>query len=266
MSHQLNRAEISRLQRRIKSRLDYVIAFLLWGFGYFNFISVWIIGRIDSNYGGLAFALQVAPIYLFFPAFATFGMVSDRILASDILKNSDQSMVNERSSKINTNRLCNEDYIRIGLIIALVFVSLPWITARLGLFLEPYDSTLGAHVLFFQPVHVGENHGWIGVSMIISVILITKTERLYMQSIFKELSIYLLCFLMLWGVGLTLDDFLWEQFHLNFPFLVWGSGTGFIWGIIAQSIVIAGLSFPIYYLGWCKYYKLKLNYQNLSVD
>ncbi|MHA1650472.1 MAG: hypothetical protein ACTSYB_09765 [Candidatus Helarchaeota archaeon] len=203
-------------------------------------------------------ALQVAPIYLFFPLFATGGMFSDRILTKDLLKASKElEPIRHRDDKSIKIRLCKEDYIRIGIIIVLLFISLPWIAARLGLFLEPYDSTYMCRLLFFQPVHIGENHGWIGVYMLLSIILISKTEKLYIESIFKELSILLLCFLALWGIGLVIHDFVKEQFNLSFPFYVWGSDINFLQGFFIQILIILVLALIIYYLGWRGYYRLK---------
>jgi hypothetical protein len=247
MKKDLDKEERSRLYRRLQSHLDYYIALLLWGLFFFSIISVWAVGVLDPDHGGLTMVLQVGPIYLFFPLFATFGMVSDRILVKELLENLKDKVIIKEGRK---SAISKEDIVRISSIILLIFVSLPWLAARLG---------LDAPILFFHPVHVGENHGWIGVYMLLSVILISKTERLYLDSIFKEISIYVLCFMMLWGFGLMIEDFTKEQFNSFFPFLVWGTTNDFWWGIILQIAIVAVISLPIYYFGWCKYYKKRIN-------
>ncbi len=255
MTKLLNEQEIIRLKKRLQSRLDYYVVILVWGLCSFSFLSTLFIGSLDPDHGGLSAALQVAPIFLFFPVFALIGAVSDRILVKDLYMKSNVKKFIISQGEKSRSRLVKEDYIRIGITIFLIFISLPWIAARLGLFLRLYDSTLMSDVFFFQPVHLGEHHGWIGIYMILCVLLLSKTEKLYLNSIFKELFIYLLCFLLIWGIGLLLNDFTYEQMHFTFPFLVWGTDTNFFWGLSIQILIVAALSFPLYYFGWYQYYK-----------
>ena len=144
--------------------------------------------------------------------------------------------------------LVHEDYLRIISVAIITFVGLPYLAALIGI----------PNVLFFQPVHLGLNHGYLGVYMLLSVILISKTEKLYTNSIFKEISIYALCFLTLWGLGLLTEDFAKEQLFLNFPFVVIGNDFEFLLNLIIQIVIVGMLSFLAYYLGWRKYYKRKL--------
>lgn len=226
---------------------------MLWAFFLFSFLSVWALGSVEPVYSGIKVALQVLPVLGLFPAFASFGMISDRILTKDLLRAS-KIDVSEReklmmSSKIQKNKLLNkEDYVRIILAAILIFLSLPWFAARFGV----------AQVLFFSAIHLGEHHGYLGAYILLSIILISKTEKLYLDSIFKELSIYFLCFLTLWGGGLFIHDFAYEQLNFHIPFLVWGSGSEFYSSLFLQMSVIALLSFPIYYLAWRKYFKPKI--------
>ncbi len=241
MEEKLKNQEILKLKTRLQNRLDYYIAIVLWGLFFFSFLSTWAIGYPDPIQ-----LIITTSIYLFFPLFATLGMVSDRILVGDLLKYSDH----KNSIMIRRNhrnwRVSIEDYVRIILIIGLIFINLPWIAARLGF----------TSILFFQSVHVGEHHGWIGTYMILSVLLITKTERLYLDSIFKEISIFLLCFLTIWGCGLIIDDFMIDYLlNSSFPFVVWEESTGFYASLTIQIVIVTLLSFIIYYIGWRKYYK-----------
>ena len=137
----------------------------------------------------------------------------------------------------------------ILLIISLIFISLPWIAARFGFTSIP----------FYKSVHIGEHHGWIGSYIIFSILLITKTEKLYLDSAFKEISIYFLGFFAIWGCGLVIDDFMTDYLNnTSFPFVVWGEDAGFYASLIIQIVVVAILSFFIYYFGWRKYYRVKL--------
>ena len=257
MKKTLSEAEITQLRIRLQSRLDYFIAILLWFLFIFSFFSIWAIGSLDPIHAGLMVAIQDSPIFLLFPAFATFGMISDRILVSDLLKYSVKNNPVQDIAKSNGFRLNHEDCIRIFLITLILFISLPWLAARLGIFLQPYDSTFNAQVLFFQPVHIGEHHGFVGIYMILAIILISKTEKLYLDSIFKEITIYGLCLALVWGIGLFINDFSQEQLNINFPFWVWNTDpSSFIW-FAMQLCIIAGLSGIIYYLGWRKYFKKK---------
>ncbi|MDD1778813.1 MAG: hypothetical protein LUQ65_11680, partial [Candidatus Helarchaeota archaeon] len=228
MKKSLTEAEIIRLRRRLRSRLDYFMAALLWLLFFFSFISTWAVGALDQTNAGFQVAFQVAPILLFFPVFATFGAISDRILIGDLLKYSVRTHSNDPKVQSEHFRLSNEDYLRIGLTILLLFISLPWLAARLGLCLVPVDSTFVVHTFFFQPIHVGEHHGFIGIYMLLAILLISKTEKLYLNSIFKEVSIFGLCFAMIWGLGLVLDDFLQEQLNFDFPFWVWSTNPNLI--------------------------------------
>lgn len=245
----ITEVEAKRLQRRLRTKLDYYVATLLWGFFIFSFLSVWFLGIIDPINAGFQICLQVAPILVFFPIFATFGMISDRILASDSLKLSKISQTLISKENKQDWKVIKEDYVRIIAIIVLVVVALPWIAARLG----------HSQTLFFNPVHLGEHHGYIGFYMLISLILISKTEKLYTESIFKEISIYLLCFLTIWGSGLFLEDFLKEQLYLNFPFIVFFDFNQ-LGVLVIQILVVGGLSYIIYYLGWRNYYREKLKH------
>ncbi len=249
--------EVTRLQQRLKSHLDYYIAFLLWGLFLFSFISVWIVGSLDPEHAGFNVAIQTAPFYLFFPGFATFGMIADRILTKDLLKLANYSTSIEKEDMIS--KLNREDYLRIGIILSLVLVGLPWIAARLGLFLTNVDSTIVSQVIFFQPVHLGDHHGFIGIYMLLSVLLISKTEKLYNNSIFKEITIYFLCFIAVWGLGLMIDDFFTEQLNLNFPMIVWFESFDLLGLFMVQCMIIAGISGLIYYFIWRKFYKLRIN-------
>ena len=245
-----DKQEISQLQQRLQSRTDYSISILLWGLFLFSFISVWAVGALDPINAGFQMAVQLAPLFIFFPLFATIGMVSDRVLVQDKLnlakKSGSKGTITKNENKWQLNK---EDCIRIILISIVLFISLPWMVARLGL----------SHVLFFQPVHLGEHHGWIGAYILLSIILISKTEKLYSKSIFKEGSIYLLCFLIFWGSGLLFEDFAKEQLNISFPFLVLDIFTLDQLGILAiQITIITILSFLIYYFGWRKYYKKKI--------
>lgn len=204
-------------------------------------------GEIDSIYAGFPIILQVAPILAFFPIFATFGMISDRILASDTLKYSKFAQSHSSMEIERGWNLSREDYIRIIDVTVLIFLAIPWIVARIGY----------SQILFFNPVHIGEHHGYIGFYMLVSLILISKTEKLYASSIFKEISIYLLCFLTVWGGGLMLEDFLKEQFSLTFTFVV-VLDLNNLGGLVIQIIIISVLSYLIYYLGWRKYYREKI--------
>jgi hypothetical protein len=255
MKKSLTEAEIMRLKRRLRSRLDYFVAALLWVLFFFSFFSIWAVGSLDQTNGGFQVAFQVAPILLFFPAFATFGALSDRILIGDILKYSAKDHSGQLKVESGQFRLNREDYFRIGLIIVLFFISLPWLAALLGLGLVPVDSTFVVHVFFFQPVHVGEHHGFIGIYMLLAVLLISKTEKLYLNSIFKEVSIFGLCFAMIWGLGLVLDDFLQEQLNIGFPFWVWSTDPNLIGWLAIQIGIITLLTGFVYYFAWKKYYK-----------
>ena len=94
--------------------------------------------------------------------------------------------------------------------------------------------------------------------MLLSVILISKTEKLYADSIFKEISVYVLCFLTLWGLGLFIEDFAKEQLFIEFPFVIFGTDFEFFLNLSIQIVIVGALSFLMYYLGWKKYYKRKL--------
>ena len=257
MKKTLTEAEVIRLRARLQSRLDYLIAALLWTLFFFSFLSIWAIGSLESIHAGLTVALQEAPAFLLFPVFATFGMVSDRILIGDLLKYSGKDNMVHNPSKSERLRLNHEDYVRIFISILIVFISLPWLAARLGLFLQPYDSTFITQVLFFQPIHLGEHHGFVGIYILLAILLISKTEKLYLNSIFKEITIYGFCFALLWGIGLVVNDFSQEQLNLNFPFWVWSTDPNSLIWLALQFCIIAGLSGLIYYFGWRKYYKKK---------
>lgn len=255
MKESLSEAEIMRLRRRLRSRLDYYVAILLWLLFFFSFLSIWSVGALDPTNAGFKVAVQIAPIFLFFPVFATFGAVSDRILINDLLKYSTKGQPNQLKVESGQFHLNREDYLRISLIILLLFISLPWLAARLGLCLVPVDSTFVVQVFGFQPIHVGEHHGFIGVYMLLAVLLISKTEKLYLNSIFKETSIFGLCFAMIWGLGLVLNDFLKEQLNFDFPFWVWSTDPSLIGWLAGQIAIIALLAGLVYYFGWKKYYK-----------
>jgi hypothetical protein len=257
MKKALTEAEIMRLKRRLQSHLDYYVAITLWFLFFFSFISIWGIGFLDQTNAGFKVAFQVAPVLLFFPAFATFGAISDRILIGDLLKYSTKNQSDHRKIQSEQLLLSHEDYIRVGLIILLLFISLPWLAARLGLCLVPVDSTFVVHIFFYQPIHVGEHHGFIGIYMLLTILLISKTEKLYLNSIFKEVSIFGLCFAMIWGIGLVLNDFLQEQLNLNFPFWVWSTDSNLIGWLAVQIGIITVLTGLVYYFGWKKYYKEK---------
>ncbi|MHA1267723.1 MAG: hypothetical protein ACTSRS_20980 [Candidatus Helarchaeota archaeon] len=221
------------------------MAIVLWGFFAFSFLSIWFLGQIDSLHAGLNMAIQFAPLLGFFPSFATIGMIADRILVKDLLTTSNFQHLTEPQTPRKASHYSKEDIIRLTMILILFFLSLPWIGARLGI----------TQILFFQNVHLGEHHGYIGFYILISVLLISKTEKLYYNSIFKELSIYFLCFSLLWGAGLFLNDFCSEQFLFQFPFVVWGEGADFFQAFVIQSLIIAILSLIIYYGGWRRHYK-----------
>lgn len=257
MKKTLTEAEISRLRGRLQSHLDYFVAILLWLFFLFSFISTWAVGSLDQTNAGFKVAFQVAPILLFFPAFATFGAISDRIMIGDLLRYSAKDFSAQEKVQSKQSRLSHEDYIRIGGIILLFFISLPWLAARLGLCLVPVDSSFVVQALFFQPVHVGEHHGFIGIYMLIAILLISKTEKLYLNSVFKEVSIFGLCFALIWGLELVLDDFLQEQLNFDLPFWVWSTDPNLIGWLAVQIGIIALLTGFMYYFGWKKYYKVK---------
>jgi len=257
MKQPLTEAETIGLRLRLQSRLDYFVAILLWFLFFFSFLSTWAVGFLDPMNAGLKVAFQVVPIFLFFPAFATFGMISDRILIGDLLKFSAKDHSGHKKVKSEHFRLSPEDYLRISLIILFLFISLPWLAARLGLCLVPVDSTFVVPVFFFQPVHVGEHHGFIGIYMLLAILLISKTERLYLNSIFKEVSIFGLCFALIWGLGLVLDDFLQEQLNFDFPFWVWSTEPNLIGWLAIQLGMVTILTGLVYYFGWRKYYMVK---------
>lgn len=243
MIEKLNGQESLKLKTRLQSRLDYYVAVILWGLFFFSFFSVWMLGSLDPLQ-----TILLAALYLFFPLFATFGMISDRILAIDLLKYSDKNSI-KIYKKIQNGRFSMEDLVLVILILSLIFFNLPWIAARFGF----------TQVLFYQPVHLGEHHGWIGTYMLISILLITKTEKLYLDSLFKEISIYLLCFLAIWGCGLVIDDFTTDQLNYNaFPFVVWSEDANFFISLSIQIVIVAMLSLILYYFGWRKYYKKRL--------
>ena len=236
------------MHSRLRSHLDYYVAILLWSLFFFSVFSIWAIGALVPPHGGLVRVIQVSPLLGFFPLFATFGMISDRILIKDILNHSNYANSPKNHIEQKEKLLVSEDYLRIIFVAIITFVGLPYIAALFGI----------PNVLFFQPIHLGLNHGYLGVYMLLSVILISKTEKLYTNSIFKEISIYLLCFLTLWGLGLLIEDFAKEQLFLNFPFVVLGNDFEFLLNLIIQIVIVGIISFLSYYLGWRKYYRRKL--------
>jgi len=259
MKKTLTEAEIIQLRARLQSRLDYIIAILLWILFFFSFFSIWAVSSLDPTHAGLTIAIQESPIFLFFPGFVTFGMISDCILINDLLKYSVEGTSTPLLANTRVSRLNREDYTRIFLIILILFISFPWLAARLGIFLQPYDSTFLVHFLFFQPVHLGEHHGFVGSYIILATILISKTEKLYINSIFKEISIYGLCFAWIWGLGLVLNDFFQEQLNIVVPFWIWSSSSEFYFLLFIQLGVISGVSGIIYYFGWRNYYRKNQN-------
>ncbi len=228
--------------------MDYYVAILLWGWFFFSVFSIWAIGALVPLHGGLSLVIQVSPLLGFFPLFATFGMISDRILTQDLLHHSNYANSPENHTNQTGKPLVWEDYLRMILVVILLFFGLPYIAALFGI----------PKIIFFQPVHLGLNHGFLGVYMLLSVILISKTEKLYSNSFFKELSIYILCFLTLWGLGLLIEDFAKEQLFLNFPFVIIGNDTEFFLNLTIQIVIVGVLSFLVYYLCWRQYYKRKL--------
>lgn len=247
MKNTLTQSEIIQMRERLRSRLDYIIAILLWVLFFFSFVSIWAIGSLEPIHAGFALAFQESPIFLLFPAFASFGMISDRILINDLLKYSVEGGSVLIPVKTRRNGLNREDYFRIFLSILILFISLPWLAARLGI----------ARILFFQPVHLGEHHGFIGIYILLAILLISKTEKLYLNSIFKELTIFGLCFASIWGAGLVVNDFALEQLNFNFPFWVWDWDPNSLIWFAVQLCVILGLTSIIYYFGWRKYYRKK---------
>jgi len=191
-------------------------------------------------------------VFGIFPFGLIGGMVFDRNLAKDLIQRLDSSDVIE-SSELKENKLSNEDIYRIILISGLIFFSLPWIAALLGI----------NRFLFWNPVHVGENHGYYGFILVLFCILNTKIIKYNKDSIAREGIIFGFIGCSVWGSGWMVDDFLIEQFHFNlgfdtplidFPLNINSIPASFI----IQVLIVGAISLLIYYVLWWKYYKNRI--------
>lgn len=236
------------LDERLNTRSDYFIIGIIWAIYLITFISLLLL--LDPQYGGLLVAIRFGFFFAIFPGGMTAGMIFDRYLVKDHLraKNPDNTKKNVEK---NTISLSKEDIFRIIIIIIITVISIPWILAIFGF----------TPSIFFNPVHIGENHGYYGYLLILFAVLNTKIIKYNKDSIPRELIIFGFIACSVWGAGWMLDDFLIEQFSFNLGF-----DTPFIdfplynipLTFIIQVLAVIGISFLIYYGLWWKYYKNRI--------
>lgn len=243
----VNQLKIS-LKDRLNTRDDYLIIGIICAIYVFSFIALMLVP--DPKYGGLIVAGRFVLVFGIFPFGLIAGMLFDRNLAKDLIQRLDSSNEIE-SSKFKEDKISKEDIYRIIMISAIVIFSLPWIGALLGI----------NSFLFWNPVHIGENHGYYGFILVLFCILNTKIIKYNRDSIAREGIIFGFIGCSVWGSGWMLDDFLIEQFNFSLGFdtpLIDFSLNHIPTTFIFQLFIVGAISFLIYYVFWWKYYKNKI--------
>jgi len=236
------------LQERLNARSDYFIVGIIWTIYLTTFISLLLL--LDPQYGGILVAIRFGFFFAIFPGGMTAGMIFDRQLAKNQIgsMSPNNSEKNEANNKIMISR---EDIFRIIIILVITIISIPWILAIFGF----------TPAIFFNPVHLGENHGYYGYLLVLFAVLNTKIIKYNKDSVPRELIILGFIACSVWGAGWMLDDFLIEQFRFNLgfdtPFINFTldqiPATFFI-----QVMAVSGISLLIYYGLWWNYYKRKI--------
>ena len=236
------------LQERLNTKDDFIIIGIICLIYLVSFITLLLIP--DPTYGGLVVASRFAFVFAIFPGGLIGGMIFDRKHARGTLSRldlTDSSKLSEREEK----KIQTEDIYRIILISGMTFFALPWIFALFGV----------TRLFFWNPVHVGENHGYYGYILVVFCILNTKIIKYNKDSFARELIILGFIACAVWGAGWMVDDFLIEQFRFNLGFdtpLIDFSLKSIPLTFIIQTIIVGGISFLIYYVVWWKYYKNKI--------
>jgi len=196
-----------------------------------------------GRYSGLSVALRFSIIFGIFPCGFTFGMILDRFMSGGLIQRSKRK-IDMNQVKKNRTILSIEDIIRISIIAVLIIVALPWFGALLGI----------TKIFLYQPVHIGEHHGYYGFLLVFFALLETKIIKYYQEGFGREIILFGFTCLAVWGVGWILNDFLYEQFAIPFPFYTPFLSRFNLFFFIIQVLIIIVISLAIYYILWRKFY------------
>lgn len=202
---------------------------------------------LPSAYSGIEIALRFGLFFAIFPFGLSLGAAADRYFTNESISKANKQINNESKEKKSFN-MSIEDILRLIIIITLTFIALPWIAALFGV----------EKILFFDRIHVGEQHGYYGFLLVLFALLNTKIIKYNKDSIAREIIIFGFTFFGVYGTGLLIDDFLIEQFNLDMNFYI-PFYEGFdLSTIFIQLFIILLISLVIYYIFWRKIYYHKI--------
>lgn len=242
----VNAVKSLTLEERLKTKFDYIINLGVWVLYLFTFLMLLLLP--PSGSGGPFIALRFGAVFSIFPLGFTLGLLADRFLARSIIEKARRS-INEEKVKKNKFGISIEDILRIGIITLLLYFALPWIAALFGI----------THFLWFQPVHVGEHHGYYGFLLVIFTILETRVVKYYQDSFGREIILLGFIFFAVWGLGWIVDDFLLEQFSFDMLFTTPLLEPINYFTFSIQMLIIGVTTLLIYYIGWRRFYYKRIS-------
>lgn len=221
-----------------------IALFLMWLLVIFIVISTffchWLINDVWAMYGQEPIGSIEAGLYWSLDFFSTFGLIpiiwTIILLIDHKMISTLESEATRRSKEKINQKLTNpfyKDKFRMIATILLLFVSLPWIFAIMGVFIGnipglnffmskqsiPWEKN-------FPAVHLGMHHGFQGFFLCLTVILISyNINRVRNNNLKKFWGIIINIILML-GIYFVIQDFMNEQFYnffrlngIDLPFL-----------------------------------------------
>lgn len=232
------------MKDRLDTKTDILIITLIWIIYIGTFLSLLF---LSSIYSGIEIAFRFGLFFAIFPFGLSLGAVADRHFAKESISKGIKQINKEFEEKKSFN-ISIEDILRLIIILTLTFIALPWIAALFGI----------EKILFFERIHVGEQHGYYGYLLILFALLNTKIIKYNKDSIAREIIIFGFTFFGVYGAGLLIDDFLIEQLNLDINFYI-PFYEGFdLFTIFIQLFIILLVSLVIYYVFWRKIYYPKI--------
>ncbi|TFF88569.1 MAG: hypothetical protein EU549_02775 [Promethearchaeota archaeon] len=225
------------LEDRLKTKTDYIIIGIIWVIFLITFFA--LLNCPSEVHGGIEVAGRFFILFAIFPFGLSLGMIADRYFAKKSISNTKKS-VKPKEKKKKSYNIRLEDIFRFIIIITLILISLPWIGALFGV----------NQILFFNWIHIGEQHGFYGFLLVLFGVLNTKIIKYNKDNISREIIIFGFTFFGVYGAGWIIDDFLIEQTNIDINFYIpFYDGFDLLIITIQLSIIFI-VSFIIYYIFW----------------
>lgn len=208
---------------RLSKRVDIWIVVFFWSVTIFNIIANFVVYSTASSYdlynatvNGVEKAIITASVLIPISGAVSILFLGDRLVARKSLRAQNDSLSGFIDPAFNFKK---RNLIRLALLIIVIFISLPWITALVGVYV---DYIPGLNLIFLgsqsynglPAVHLGEHHGFGGfLYMTMAIILsFSLDSNYYIKNKFtRSLIAGAIVIFGTYGFIGAMEDFLNEQ-------------------------------------------------------